>query len=628
MLIHTDDEFLGPTPSEMPFEPVTPGAQRGAQLPNDGDGESAEAPTTPYKDYAYYKTNIDHNIGVFADEQTKVRNRRDLRRNTHDIMRMRQNNELLADETFIADNTIDVNVRAEKPAYMQFLETARTLITLSPRVPNPSEIAPQVQRLESWFTQGAKYDRWKQPWYLIIDACILHGYIGFEVEFDITKPLHFAIRYIKRDDLVIPAKCADLEELEVIPRRLQLTPMQLEAWKSAPGFNSAEIDRLLQTRENNRWEKLDIYCILFKHAGVVHKAFYSQAANTWLRDPAPLDIGLIKISDDGTPSPAPVLTYPLVSFLYQATEEEDLLSIEGRAKIDAAAQEAIGRLISATVNGATRASGLYPVRKPHNLDTNGSKQVTLKHGEVADGNIEALQLPWPSNIALQVIQTLSVRNRQSLGQIDFAAMSRQDTAKSATELQLASKQAAQLSSIQIALFSDAVLKAYSLGFEIARSQAIAGQLDPNNMPDAEAASVLTLDFAKVTSGDTEVLRRAEKIQNLKEIMQIVLPTPAGMFFLKMLFQSMFPDDYAKIERELNAIDGQAQQAAVYQELVSALEKLIPQLPPDEQRDLTALINIARQMAPGPGNGAQNSGASEGVSGPTQTGAAESGSGAQ
>jgi hypothetical protein len=186
---------------------------------------------------------------------------------------------------------------------------------------------------------------------------------------------------------------------------------------------------------------------------------------------------------------------------------------------------------------------------------------------------------------------LSTRNQQQQGRVDFAAMNRQDTAKTATELNAAMTQAASLGSIKVALLADAITRAYSIGWAIARSQALAGQID---MLSAFPAEVLKADFTLTPSGDVEVIKRQEKLMRMKEFFGILANTPAAVPFLKYLIKQAFPEEAGELIASLDA----GNKDAVIMELVNVVEKVIPMMNPDEQQQLNQIISAARSVVVG------------------------------
>lgn len=613
--------------ADLPF-----GAPNEIPLGADQQVTTNEPAKQPAIDFEMRKKQIVMLIGDWKEEKDRVDIRRKLRKNRKNVQELRQEQAILEDETVIADHTIDQNISAEKAAYMQYLETSRTLLTFTPR---PYESIPRdiLTQLEETFTLGARYDRWKIPWYKIIDGCLLHGAIGFEIVFDETKPFHFSIDYIRRENFIYPTKMTDIEKSDMYLRVFEYPVVQFETWrKTGQGWNMAALDDIIKRHEQYRNKLIEIYKVYFKQDGIVYSGWYSDTPNvtTWLQDPKPHHIGELveevippdpmavmmnpglAVNPPTTWKPVPCKEFPFVLFRYTETEDEVVLEIPGRASMDVYTQEAITELLTSTVNGAHRASGLYVSCEPTLNDSPNPGTVKLKHGLVVQGKVTTHQLPWPNTIALSVIQALSVRNASQMGRTDFAAMSRQDTAKTASEINAAQTQAAALGSIKVSLFADAITRAYMIGWSIARSQALSGQI---NDFEAFPPEVLKHEYTLTPSGDVEVIKRQEKLQQMKEFFSVIANTPAAVPFLKLLIRAAFPEDSRELVAALDAGD----KDIVINELANALETAMPSLPPQEQDDLRKIIASARSMAIRPADAGAAQQAGPAGAAPSQSG---------
>jgi hypothetical protein len=173
-------------------------------------------------------------------------------------------------------------------------------------------------------------------------------------------------------------------------------------------------------------------------------------------------------------------------------------------------------------------------------------------------------------------------------------MNRQDTAKTATELNAASTQAAMLGSVKVSLLADAIVRAYSMGWAVARSQALAGQIE---IMAEFPPEILKHDYTLTPSGDVEVIKRQEKLMRMKEFFSVLANTPAAVPFLKYLIKQAFPEEAGELIAALDV----GNKDAVITELALTLEKLKPQLPPNEQQQLDQIISAARSVVVGPAN---------------------------
>jgi hypothetical protein len=176
-------------------------------------------------------------------------------------------------------------------------------------------------------------------------------------------------------------------------------------------------------------------------------------------------------------------------------------------------------------------------------------------------------------------------------------MARQDTAKTATEIDAAETQGARLESTQVALFADTILDAYSTMYEVGKSQALAGLII------FAPPEILLKEYQISPSGDVEVIKRKEKLQLMKEFFEILANTAAGPVLVEYLVRNAFPEEADTLLEAMRAGNNisQEQTSAVISALVEALQQIMPTLPPNEQADLTNIINAAQQLVGASGN---------------------------
>jgi hypothetical protein len=284
--------ILSLTDRDLPY-----GAPESIPLGADQVTQEPERPPEPAVSYEQRRRQITAMLSEWKEEEERVKTRRKLRKNHQNVEELREEQKLLDDETIIADHTIDSNIAQEKAAYMQYLETSRTLLTFTPRPLNalPRELCTL---LEEAFTLGARYDRWKIPWYKIIDSTCLHGCSGFEVVFDLTKPMHFAIDYIRREHFIYPKNLTELERCDMLLRVYEYPISQFESWmRSGESFNKQVLGDIVERYKERRNELIKIYKVYIKEDGIVKSGWYcdtQMASNTWLKEPAPHHIGLVE----------------------------------------------------------------------------------------------------------------------------------------------------------------------------------------------------------------------------------------------------------------------------------------------------------------------------------------------
>jgi hypothetical protein len=127
---------------------------------------------------------------------------------------------------------------------------------------------------------------------------------------------------------------------------------------------------------------------------------------------------------------------------------------------------------------------------------------------------------------------------QETSQVNYAAMNRKDSRKTATEVQAATTEAQSLSASQVALFSIALKKVYSQCWNIYRSRILAGLIQPTIPPNFFTDH----EYAVRPAGDTDVIERQEKINKMMQAWPVVQQTGAASLFLKRFVSMLFPED--------------------------------------------------------------------------------------
>jgi len=578
--------------------------------------------TQEAKTFQYYQKRANSIIaGWRGDEMEKIRIRRDARKNVINVNQLRQDNKILSDETQIPDRTIDYNVRTQKAQYVQYLEGSRRNLIFGVHPSFPLDERDEVSKLEDNFTQGMRYNRWKSPWFKCFDSTCLHGANFVEVIFDPSKPFNCAVDYIRREDLQFPENLTNIQSAELILRRYKSTMTEIEGMAKAFGFNLAGVQSLKQISDgmSSTDERMyEIYKAYYKQSGIVWTAWYSeQFGQEWLSTPKKLDLGIkdldkaaLEVMTSQGTNPSQVIPqlaqtkditfYPVFALKYDEVEDEVILNVPGRAALDLQTQEAITHLFSANVNGNVRASGLYASPVPSNDGVPPTDRViaTLQHGKVVDRPLSFFQMDYPSPGLLTAIQALRVSNQSQMGQTDFAALTRQDTEKTATEIQAAQAQKASLSSMQVNLLATVITDVYSLCWEIARWQTMLGlcrgPLVPPGQDPALTIKLLNYPYVFSAAGDVEVIQRAEKKQSLREIWQIMKDTPAAQSVLEYILELYFPDEADNWINDLKAPTNQVIEALVGI-ITTAIQEQRLQVSPDELQSIAGILTTAQSM---------------------------------
>ena len=491
-------------------------------------------------------------------EEIRARKRRELRRDDVNVEEMRRKGELEAHESYIPQRVIDRRIKDEVPSQLNFLQTPeRLLIFTDPANPDKS-----TENLERAFTVHMRYRGWLLPWIKAFDSCDLHGGSALEVRFDPTKPFSCAIDYIRREDLIFPVEADSLQSCEYIMRRYKYMPFELESFIQTYGFDQTAVHKLTDAAKtgSKRHERISIYKVYRKFNGVVYVFWYSDRCDNYLKQPTPLELGLYSpkeaISWQGAsaaysqqnmnpmalppelPAQLPITDYPVFWLPYEIVEDDLLLSSRGRAFRDAADQEVQTELWSAIVNASTLAAGIYGTRVNSMTGEVGlSETDSIKPNTIIQKETKFWNFPFPSGEILAVATQYGVNSAATNGRVDYAVNNRQDSRKTAREINASQAQQAEITSAAIACQSQTFLDVYALCWEIGRSQVLIGAITSFNIPIED----LLPTYRLATAGDTDILTREAKKQVIRETFQYVAGTPIANLFLSYLVETYFPE---------------------------------------------------------------------------------------
>jgi len=363
----------------------------------------------------------------------------------------------------------------------------------------------------------------------------LHGYGVAEVSFDVTKPGHFAVNDVNFEDLGLPEDARDIQACEMLVHRHYFTDLQLKRMAETDDFNKEQVNNLDFKELAENYSLMEVQKVLFKKNNVVYVGWACiDRCNDWVRKPRPLFLGKREQGEELFET-----QYPYVLFPYNINEDTTISLMKGRAELDEYAQESATSLLSSFVTAHRRASGLYFAKDnndPNN--TNVQTSVFFTPNALIDSNIRQFQLNPPDSSIMGAIQTILGQNMQETSQVNFAAMNRKDSRKTATEVQAATSEAQALSASQVALFSIALKKVYTQCWNIYRSRTIEGliqaSIPPNFFTDHE--------YSIRPAGDADVIERQEKINKMMQAWPVVQQTGAASLFLKRFVSMLFPED--------------------------------------------------------------------------------------
>lgn len=505
---------------------------------------------TKYEDAA---TPIQGLLNVIGTLETTASENRNSRKLDIDVDAERSDGHLDEDEFLVPAHIIDTNIRREQSKYVAYVTGSRRSAIFS----SITEPTAATGELERDFTDKTRYSGWQVPLFKIIDGMQLHGYSIAEVQFDEDMPGHFAIEAVNYEDFGFPEDTRDVQACEMIVHRHYFTAIQLLDMVENDDFNEDIIDRLVDDHgQAPEVESLyQVEKVLFKHDNKVYVAWSCNAkCDDWLRDPRPLYLGRRdgEMLRDET-------QYPYVIFPYNIQEDSAVQNATGRAFADRTTQETITSLMSSFVTAHRRAANFYFAKDnedPNN--TNVQTSVRFQNGALIDANIKQFQLRPPDTSMVSAIQSLMSQNAQEQSQINYAAMNRQDSRKTATEIQAASSEAQMLSSTQVSLFSIALKDVYEWCWRIYQSRVIAGVL----RPAASLDMYLNHEFNIKPAGDVDVIERQEKSQKMMQAWGVVSQTALAPVFLQNMMRLMFPDEgeaYAEMLQTGNEKDQLLQQ---------------------------------------------------------------------
>jgi len=520
--------------------------------------------TTDLTNYEDATVKIRELLSVVSDLETVADENRNSRKLDVNVEAERADGYLDEDEFLVPAHIIDTNIRREQSKYVAYVTGSRRSAIFT----SITEPTAATGALERDFTDKSRYPGWQVPLFKVIDGMQLHGYSVAEVLFDTEKPGHFAVEAVNYEDFGFPADTRDIQACEMLVHRHYFTALQL---RETEDFNKDVVEILLDDNPDGdsgtylhdeslyRIEK-----VMFKQDGKVFVGWSCcDKCDDWLREPRPLYLGR-RLGDTFVDE----TEYPYVIFPYNIHEDSAIQNASGRAFLDRTAQETITSLMSSFVTAHRRASNFYFAKDnedPNN--TNVQTGVKFQPGALIDSNIKQFQLSPPDSSMLGAIQSLISQNAQEQSQINYAAMNRRDSRKTATEIQAASSEAQMLSSTQVSLFSIALKDVYEICFRIYQARVIAGVLRPTASLDL----YLNHTFSIKPAGDVDVIERAEKSQKMMQAWPVVSQTGLAPKFLQNMMRLMFPDEGEEYAEMLQADD---RKNALLQQLLQVVNSLV------------------------------------------------------
>lgn len=540
------------------------------------------------------KPQVDSLISDWRHEEEKVKTRRAYRRldDAHDELVER--GVLLEDEIYIPKRLIDRRIKEEVPIQVNFITSSDRLLVL--KCLNDESYNPE--NLERAFATYMRYPGWIIPWIRAFDATALHGGCALEVAFDPSKPFYCRLDYIRRDDLMFPKDATSIQGCEHIVRRYFFRPFELETFPDEYNFDKSEVKKLLTSYTGSkRADKIPIYRVFTKVNGIVYVWWHSGTCNGFLKPPEPLKLGIYdkfeayafsKSLSDGDinakiPDQLPISNYPIFWLSYELIEDNELLASRGRVHRDLADQEAISALWTAIINGAIKASRIYPsfINDPSS-PAGVSENTPLKGNTIYNREIKIQRVDYPAAELLTVAQQASVDATAMTGRVDFAAFNRRDSRKTAREISAALQQQEVLSSGVLASQSSTILDIYLLCWQIGISQVLLGNI---KFP-VSSEEIINHEFRFAFSGDTDVIQRSTRMNVIMQTFGILQNTPVGPEILVYLVENFFPEKASQWVPIIRSGDPTKLVAAA----ADLLKTTVPLAPEEKRNELLQFIN--------------------------------------
>jgi hypothetical protein len=602
-------------------------------------------PTVPDSlDYRQVLPDLTALIQTSQDEQTLTETRRKRRRVELRPEWMKEQGTIARDFALVPIRLIDSTMTREQAAYVAFLKGERRIAVFKTDDLLEGQ-PPDTQVLESRFTSGMTYPGWELPFVQCQDGGALHGWDAVEVVLDVSRALHVDIEHIGHDKLIFSRDALDIQNCPNVLRSYEFTQVQLNRAVAESGFDAEQVKLLsdrFQTKDNKE-KTIMVYKRFFRVNGVVHVAWFSKegCCSDWLKKPQPLFLGIkhketqmqTQMQEQVIPQMGPtgqmlnVITnvpvqvpvevwvdtplqnYPIFIYRYRVTEDHTIMRQAGRGDLDKDKQEAQTATVSAFITGCIRACNTYASPETDvkgGMNINKLESTMLEDGGIYDKPLKFFNRPFPDPGMLRAIQYMSVQHQQETSQVDFAVQNREDSRKTATEIQAATQQSSQLSSVQVTMFSIFLREVYTFIWQIVQSRALQGLfvLVPTYAPNLQTGEVLTVNDDRIVglnydiraAGDFDIVQRAEKLQRMGQFLPLVQGTAAVQVILSDMLALAFPEDADRYRRAL------AQQPMVMK-LLQMIGQQVTQMMageqnPAKQKMATDLLQFIQQQMQG------------------------------
>jgi len=563
----------------------------------------AETPENTFFSWDYAKTKLIALKNAWdTGEALKTRIRRDLRSVRIDSQDERDRGTLENDEVFTPVRIIDNNIRKEAAPFIEYMtQPGRTAIFVT------SEQGVDLREREKEFTRVMRYKGWVSPFIKVQDGAATHGWDSVEVVFDETKPGHIGIDHVRHDELWIPQDTRNIQDCEFVVREYMVSVVALRKLVKTAGFNEELVQKLIDATKTTQGGvdsvtlTLKRICkVMFKVDGLVYVAWYSpDVLDAWLDGkPRKLYLGrktgvadaMGNITYDTEASNVYESQYPYFLLFYSETEMPDVFQHVGRCFLDMPKQEAASSMLTALVNGTTRASNWIGT-VAGNATGNAPKKVKdleIENGRIYDQPIDFKSLPYPDAAMVRAIEQIVRMNADDTNQVAFAVNARKDSRKSATEINASQEQQAQLSGVSLVMQSTFLVELWTYVEGIVNSRALANLFPYCRVGKENDTALLSVDVILRPSGDVDVVERKERLQAMSLAWPLIQNTVLAPLFLQDMLRLALPGDGERYAKFLEQGDPKAQ-------LIQGIAQLVSQLVSDPQTG--GLKPFAQPFAP-------------------------------
>ncbi len=535
-----------------------------------------EAETPPlelgsYQDFKFASPRIKKLTEDWAAIDSETKRLRLLRYIRVDKASLMKDGKFNEGQTYLAIRLTDTNIRQEQPQHVAYLTQSRRSLVFEPK--DGVEI-DGVAKLEKNFTDKARYVGWQAPYLQVIDGSSHHGWDSIEVVLDVDKPGHFVHEHVGHENLIFDLEAEDINNQELVLRRVKYTSIQLRQNVKKFGFSKEQVSKILASKDGESESQTkdiiyDIYkCYYRDEDNVIYIGWWHDKCDDWVKEPEMFYLGMNDLAQQPQFDPLnptvvindrpnlPEVEYPFYLLLYYESENGKITEVRGRGFLDEPAQEAASAVMSGAVNNMVASSQVYGSPENNPGDTKATDVVQLKtvlKPGLYNKKINFWNMPPPPSHVPQLLQAIVGQNKAETAKVDFAALNRKDSRKTAEEVKTASQEASQLSSVQVVNLSTFIQLVSTREFRIYQNRVLQGKIKVN---DESLIQLLQQEYNIKSAGDVDVIQRQEKLERMMQAWPVMQKTPAADAFLKNFIRTAFPEDSDTYIKAIDAAEAQ------------------------------------------------------------------------